>query len=327
MSRIASRRRMLASTAIATGLALTLTVELAWSQDQEKKVIAVSIPAADHGWTAGVVYHAEQAEKEIEAAFPNIDVVVKTSPSASAQVGALEDLTAARDIDALVIRPYSSEELTGPVQQVKDAGAFIAVVDRGLTDPTIQDLYVAGDNIAVGANTAKYLAEQLGGVGDLVVLRGIPTVIDDKRIKGFEDVIAQQPDMKILDIQYANWNADDAYTLMQDYLAKYPKIDAVWANDDDMLLGVLEAVRESGRTEIKYALGGNGMKEIIEKVKAGDAMTPVETPYPPSMIKTAIYMTAANFNGQAPIRGTVKLDAPLITQENAEEFYFPDSPF
>ena len=327
MPRVAFQGRMLASAAIATGLAVTLTAGLAGARDQEKKVIAVSIPAADHGWTAGVVYHAEQAEKEIEAAYPGIDVVVKTSPSASAQVGALEDLTAARAIDALVILPYSSEELTGPVQRVKDAGVFIAVVDRGLADPTIQDLYVAGDNIAVGANTAKYLAEQLGGVGDIVVLRGIPTVIDDERVKGFQDVIAQQPDMRILDIQYANWNADDAYTLMQDYLAKYPKIDAVWANDDDMLLGVLEAVRESSRTEIKYALGGNGMKEIIEKVKAGDAMTPVETPYPPSMIKTAIYLTAANFNGQAPIRGTVKLDAPLITQENAEEFYFPDSPF
>ncbi len=113
-----------------------------------------------------------------------------------------------------------------------------------------------------------------------MVLRGIPTVIDDERIKGFKDVIDQQPEMKILDVQYANWNSDDAYTLMQDYLAKYPKIDAVWANDDDMLLGVLEAVKEAGRTDIKFALGGNGMKEIVEKVQAGDAMTPVETPYP-----------------------------------------------
>jgi ribose transport system substrate-binding protein len=114
---------------------------------------------------------------------------------------------------------------------------------------------------------------------------------------------------------------------MQDYLAKYPQIDAVWANDDDMLLGVLEAVKESGRKDIKLALGGNGMKDIVKKVIDGDAMTPVETPYPPAMIKTAIYMTVANLVGQAPVRGAVKLDAPLITQENAEEYYFPDSPF
>ncbi len=114
---------------------------------------------------------------------------------------------------------------------------------------------------------------------------------------------------------------------MQDYLAKYPKIDAVWANDDDMLLGVIEAVDRAGRKDIKYALGGNGMKQVIEMVKEGNERTPVSTPYPPSMIKSAIYMTAAQFAGQAPMRGSFLLGAPLITPENADQFYFPDSPF
>ncbi|MBZ9722340.1 substrate-binding domain-containing protein [Mesorhizobium sp. CO1-1-11] len=293
---------------------------------EDKKVIAVSIPAADHGWTAGVVYHAQTAAKEINAAFPGVEVIVKTSPSAADQVSAIEDLSASRKIDALVILPYSSEELTEPVKAIKEKGTFITVVDRGLTDPTIQGLYVAGDNIAVGRNTAKYMIDKLGGRGDLVVLRGIPTVIDDERIKGFQDAIAGTG-LKVLDIQYAHWNSDEAFKLMQDYLAKYPHIDAVWANDDDMLLGVLEAVKQSGRTDIKLALGGNGMKDIVKKVIDGDSMTPVETPYPPSMIKTAIYMTMANLVGQAPVRGAVKLDAPLITKDNAKEYFFPDSPF
>lgn len=315
-------RRALGLVSAASLVALTAGGAMA----QDKRTIAVSIPAATHGWTGGVVYHAEQAEKEIEAAFPNIDVIVKTSPSATAQVSALEDLSAGQTLDALVILPFTSEELTGPVEQVKSNGTYIAVVDRGLTDPSIQDLYVAGDNIAVGANTAKWMAEKLGGEGKVVVLRGIPTVIDDERIQGFTDVM-KDTNIEILDIQYANWNQDEAFSLMQDYLAKYPHIDAVWANDDDMLLGVLEAVKQSGRTEIKYALGGNGMKDVIEMVKAGDPVTPISTPYPPSMIKSAIYMTAAQFAGQAPMRGSFKLDAPLITPENADQFYFPDSPF
>lgn len=293
----------------------------------DKQVIAVSIPAADHGWTAGVVYHAQAAAKEINAAYKDrIEVVVKTSPSASAQVSALEDLSAGRKLSALVILPHTSEELTLPVKAVKEKGTFVTVVDRGLNDPTIQDLYVAGDNIAVGRNTAKYLVDKLGGKGNLVVLRGIPTVIDDERIKGFQEAI-KGSNLNVLDIQYADWNSDKAFKLMQDYLAKYPQIDAVWANDDDMLLGVLEAIKQSKRKDIKYALGGNGMKDVIKKVIDGDPMTPVETPYPPSMIKTAIYATVANLVGQAPVRGALKLDAPLITQKNAKEYYFPDSPF
>lgn len=309
----------------AVALALALPLGSALSEDK-KVTMAVSIPAATHGWTGGVVYHAEQAKKEIEAAFPNIEVIVSTSPSATAQVSALEDLSASRKLDALVILPFTSEELTAPVEQVKQNGTFISVVDRGLTDPSVQDLYVAGDNIAVGANTAHWLVDKLGGEGEIVVLRGIPTVIDDERIKGFSDVIGKS-NIKILDIQYANWNQDEAFKLMQDYLAKYPKIDAVWANDDDMLLGVLEAVDNAGRKDIKYALGGNGMKQVIEMVKEKNERTPISTPYPPSMVKSAMYMTAAQFAGQAPVRGSFLLGAPLITPENADQFYFPDSPF
>ncbi|MDG3579685.1 substrate-binding domain-containing protein [Rhizobium sp. YJ-22] len=320
-------KSMMQKAALLLSAAIVLAVPLGGAQAEDKKVtIAVSIPAATHGWTGGVVYHAQQAEKEIEAAFPNIDVVLSTASSAPAQVSALEDLSASRKLDALVILPFTSEELTGPVEQIKEKGTFITVVDRGLTDPKVQDLYVAGDNIAVGANTAHWLVDKLGGDGQIVVLRGIPTVIDDERIKGFSDVIGKS-NIKILDIQYANWNQDEAFKLMQDYLAKYPKIDAVWANDDDMLLGVLEAVDNAGRKDIKYALGGNGMKQIIEMVKEKNERTPISTPYPPSMIKSAIYMTAAQFNGQAPVRGSFLLGAPLITPENADQFYFPDSPF
>ncbi|MBS9721365.1 substrate-binding domain-containing protein [Tianweitania sp. BSSL-BM11] len=316
------KKRIILSTAL---VAFAASMSVGHAQERNVK-IAVSIPAATHGWTGGVVYHAEQAEKEIEAAFPNIDVIVSTASSASAQVSSLEDLSATQDLDALVILPFTSEELTGPVEQVKEKGTFIAVVDRGLSDPSVQDLYIAGDNIAVGANTAKWLSEKLNGEGEIVVLRGIPTVIDDERIKGFSDVIAKT-NIKILDMQYANWNQDEAFTLMQDYLAKHPKIDAVWANDDDMLLGVIEAVDQAGRTDIKYALGGNGMKQVIDLVKKGDERTPISTPYPPSMIKSAIYMVASQFNGQAPMRGSFRLDAPLITPDNADQFYFPDSPF
>src|ERR1700728_4314310 len=298
-----SKTKLIAATLVGSLLAAGAALA------EDKKTIVVSIPAADHGWTGGVVYRATAAAKEVNAAFPNINVVVKTSPSAAAQVSALEDLSAKRKMDALVILPYSSEELTGPVKSIKEAGTFITVVDRGLNDSAIQDLYLAGDNISVGKTTAKFLVDKLGGKGKVVVLR----------LAG--------SDIKILDIQYANWNRDDAFKLMRDYLAKYPQIDAVWANDDDMLLGVLEAVKQAKRTDIKFALGGNGMKQIIEKVMANDPMTPIETPYPPSMIKTAIYMTAAQLNGQAPIRGTVKLGAPLIPQANAKDYFFPTSPF
>ncbi|MEI5617675.1 substrate-binding domain-containing protein, partial [Streptomyces brasiliscabiei] len=76
----------------------------------------------------------------------------------------------------------------------------------------------------------------------IVVLRGIPTVIDDERVKAFEEAI-KGTEIKVLDKQYANWNRDDGFKVMQDYLARFPKIDAVWAQDDDIAVGVLEALK------------------------------------------------------------------------------------
>lgn len=292
---------------------------------QQKNVtIGVSIPAATHGWTGGVVYHAQEAAKQLEKTYPGLKVVVKTSPDGAAQANALEDLSAQK-IDALVVLPFNSDELTNPVREVKKKGTFVTVVDRGLKDTSIQDIYVAGNNPEFGRVAGKYMADTLK-TGNVVIFRGIPTVIDEERVTNFEKAL-EGSGVKVLDKQYANWNRDDAFRVMQDYLSKHPKIDAVWASDDDMALGVLEAVRQAKRDDIKFVLGGAGMKEMIKRVMDGDKMIPADVSYPPAMIATAMTVTAAHFFTNAPMRGTYVLNAQLITKENAKDHYFPDSSF
>ncbi|MDP8917476.1 MAG: ABC transporter substrate-binding protein [Pseudomonadota bacterium] len=292
---------------------------------QQKNVtIGVSIPAATHGWTGGAVYHAQETAKALEKQHPGLKVIVKTSPDGAAQANALDDLTAQK-IDALVVLPFNSDELTDPVRQVKNKGVLVTVIDRGLKDPSIQDIYVAGDNPGFGRIAGKYFADTLKQ-GNIVVLRGIPTVLDDERVSNFEKAI-QGSGVKIVDRQYANWNRDDAFKVMQDFLAKHPKLDAVWAADDDMALGVLEAIRQAKREDIKFVVGGAGMKEMVKRVMDGDKMIPVNVTYPPALVATAMHVTAANFYSNAPMRGTFVLNAQLITKENAKDHYFPNSPF
>ncbi|MGH6859733.1 MAG: substrate-binding domain-containing protein, partial [Phyllobacterium sp.] len=109
------------------GAALASTMTLAYAQDKQVN-IAVSIPAADHGWTGGVVYHAERAAKILEANHPGLKITVKTSPDGASQANALEDLTT-QGMDALVTLPHNSDELTDPLRQVKEKGIFVTVVD------------------------------------------------------------------------------------------------------------------------------------------------------------------------------------------------------
>src|SRR5690554_5753498 len=200
---------------------------------QDKFVMGVSIPAATHGWTGGINYWARVTQERLKATYPNIEIILVTAGSAAEQANTLEDLYAIHNIDALVILPFESDPLTDPVEMLKMQGVFITVVDRGLTKEGVADIYVAGDNHALGRVSGEYMVEALGGKGDIVVLRGIPTVIDNYRFDSFMEVV-EGTDINVLDWQYANWNRDDGFQVMQDFLARFPKIDAVWAQDDDV---------------------------------------------------------------------------------------------
>jgi ribose transport system substrate-binding protein len=291
---------------------------------QEKATIAVSIPSADHGWTGGVVYHAQEEAKALEKQYPGLKVIVKTSPDGASQANALDDLTA-QGINALVVLPHNPDELTDPIRKVKDKGVFVTVVDRALRDRSIEDLYVAGNNPELGRVAGEYIKKKLGK-GDIVVIRGLPIPIDEQRVNAFNETI-KGSEIKVIDSQFGNWSRDDAFKVMQDFLTKHPKIDAVWCQDDDMAVGVLEAINQAKRTDIKFVVGGAGMKEMVKKVMDGDPMIPVDVLYSPSMAAVAMDVTAAGLMQHVPVRGNYILNATLITKENAKDFYFKDSPF
>ncbi len=311
--------KYLATTAIMAALA-------APAMAQDTTVIGVSIPAATHGWAGGMNFHAQEAVDRLEEVYPELDFVLATAGDAAEQVSDIEDMVATRNISALVVLPFESEPLTGPVKAVADAGTWVTVVDRGLSQEGIEDLYVAGDNPGFGRVSGQYMAENLDEGAEIVALRGIPTTIDNERVAGFEEAI-EGSGIEVLEMEHGNWNRDDSFEVMQDFLSKYPEIDAVWASDDDMAVGVLAAIEAAGREDVQFVLGGAGMKEMIQRTMEGDEMVPANVTYPPAMIGTAIELTAVGMTSNAPVSGTFVIGSVLVTPENAEQYYFPDSPF
>jgi ribose transport system substrate-binding protein len=315
--------RRLTLTAVALA-AMTAVPALA----QNKVVLGVAIPAATHGFTGGIVYWANEAKKDLEKANPGLQVIVKTAANAPEQANQLQDLQAVNKINALVIFPFESASLTKPVAQIKNKGVYVTVVDRGLTDTSAQDAYVSGDNTAFGRIPAEYLAKAMGGKGNLVALRGIATTLDNERMDAFNAVLKNHPGIKLLDAKYANWNRDDAFKVMQDYLTRFKEIDAVWAADDDMAVGVLKAIEEAKRSDIKIVFGGAGAKGMIKTLIDGkDPRIQANVSYSPKFIYDAVKLTAeARLKGEK-LPATYIIPSVLITRENADKFYFPDSPF
>ncbi len=319
------RRSFLNTIAVAAIAAGGFTATGAVAQDQSY-TIGVAIPSATHGFMGGLNFHAQDTIRRLEATYPQLSFVLATAGDAGTMVNDIEDMVATRNIDALVVLPFESAPLTSPVQAVAEAGIWVTVVDRGLSVEGIEDLYVAGDNPGFGRVAGEYFAETLGEGDKIVVLRGIPTTLDNERVEAFTAAI-DGSGIEVLDMQHGNWNRDDAFNVMQDYLSRFPEIDAVWAADDDMAIGALEAIAQSGRSEEMWVVGGAGMKEIIARMMDNDPQLPVNVTYPPAQISTAIELTALGLVSSTPVSGRFIIGSQLITPENAESFYFPDSPF
>ena len=317
---------LMKTTALAAILVSGLTLAGTAIGQDKTYTIGVSVPTADHGWTGGVDFFAQQAVDRLQKAYPNLKFVLATAPDSTKQAADLEDMVTTRNSDGLVILPGDPDAMTASIKKVKDAGKWVTVVDRALSQSGIQDLYVAGDNPGLGATTAAYFKQALPNGGNIVVLRGAPIPIDKQRVDAFMAGI-EGTNIKVLDSQFANWNRDDGYKIMQDFLTKYPKIDAVWAQDDDTLVGVLKALKEAGRDKEMWAGGGAGMNQIIKMVAAGDTQVPVDVSYNPNMVATAIDLTALHFVANAQVDGNFIINSTLITKDNAAQFDYANTPF
>ncbi len=296
----------------------------------EKIKVGVSVPSADHGWTAGLLWWAKKAVEDIEAKDKDVTFYVVAASSGTKQVGDVEDLMV-KGIDALVILPHNPSTLQKVVEEVYASGIYTVVVDRELPKPA-QHVFIAGDNPGLGKVGAEWLAEEMGGKGKLVVLEGMSIPINKQRVDAFNEVMKNYPEIEIMDSQPADWSTQKALALMENYLQKHKQIDAVWCQDDDMLKGVMQAIKEAGRTDIKTVLGGAGSKDIVKMIMDDNPLVRATVTYNPSMVASGIVFGVEGARGNTvgglyhtPSR--VILAADLVVKENAEDFYFPDSAY
>lgn len=156
-----------------------------------KVKIGVSIPAADHGWTAGVVWWA----KECSALHPEIDWTIVTAESPEKQIEQIEALMAQK-VDGLVILATESAPLTPIAEEAHNRGILIVNVDRGFLKPCA-DIFIEGDNKAFGRKSATFMVEKLGGKGkakgDIIILEGIPCTVNTDRVSAAMEVFKSEP--------------------------------------------------------------------------------------------------------------------------------------
>lgn len=293
----------------------------------DAKTIGISIPAADHGWTGGVVYWAGEAKKAIESANPGVKVYLSAAKDSADQVSGIENLLV-RGVDALVVLPNEPAPLTPVCKKAAASGIPLVVVDRGLSEP-VQTLEVVGDNPGFGRVSGEQIAKALGGKGKVALMQGVLCQVNADRVEAFKRVMAEYPDIEIVEDGVSDWSPEKGMRLMENYLQKHPvgTLDAVWAGDDDVLLGAKKAYEGSGRSDLKILLGGGGSKAVVKMILDGDKLVSQTVTYPPKMIYEAALQAVKLLSGEKPAEPKIVVPAAVVDASNAAENYFPDSAY
>lgn len=317
-------------------LILLLCVTMGVSQAADKKLkVGVSMPSATHGWMANANYWANKAKQDWAKWDANVDIELKFSGTSNQQASDIEDLVT-KKVDALVVFPHDTS-VTNVVEQAFNAGIYVVVLDRGVSKEGIYDLYITGDDYNYARKGMKYLCDFLKGKGNVILVSGTPSPIDTIRTNAAKEVAAEYPGIVILDTQPGEWNRQKTLAVMENMLQKYRQIDGVFTADDDMMLGALQAYKESGRSDIKMFVGGGALKNVVKEIMDdSNPLVKADCTYPPSVIATATSYAILGAKGEKlnpyiyqirAMPSRIIVPAELITKDNAKEFYNPDTPF
>lgn len=254
--------RMLSRIAIAaTALAWSATLAVA----ENERTIGLVLKSFSNPFWLMAKEAAEAAGKE-----HGVDVIVLGTAAEgdyNDQVRNIEDLVT-RGVDLIVVVPAEAAALVPAVEAAVASGVPVINLDSPInTDKVVS--FIGSDNVEGGRMAGRFIVEQLGGEGDVAVIRGrLGNPVELQRYTGFMEIVDENEKINKVAEGVANWEADQGFTVMEDLLVANPSIKAVFAEADRMALGAAQALVANGREDI-LIVGLDGIVEALRGVKEG----------------------------------------------------------
>jgi ribose transport system substrate-binding protein len=233
---------------------------------QDKYKIGFSQGTMNHPWRVAMV---EVNKAYAEANLPDVDLIITDGQNDSAkQVTDVESLLA-QGIQVLMISPLTADALTPVVADAMAAGVKVVTMDRKVnTDVTV---HIGAENKPIGEQAGKFLIEKLGGKGNVIELQGTggaSATVD--RHDGFMDAI-NGSELTVIASQNCDYLRENALKFMEDQLQRFGpgEIQAVYAHNDEMALGAIQALENVDRLSEVVVVGIDGQNTAYEAIKAG----------------------------------------------------------
>ncbi|MDB4879380.1 MAG: rbsB, ribose transport system substrate-binding protein [Gemmatimonadetes bacterium] len=247
-------------------------------KDADRFVVGFSQMESDNPWRI-----AETQSLRDEAKKRGIELVVTDAQGQTAkQVSDVEDLIARR-VSLILLAPREFEGLAPALQAAKQANIPVILVDRAAAGTPGQDYVtlLASNFVEQGQRAAEWLAQSTGGKAAIVELTGTPgSSVAADRAKGFRDGIAKHPGMTILASQTGNFSRAQGERVMQNLAQSLgTRITAVYAHNDEMALGAVQALKATGRkpgTDVTI-VSVDGQRAALEAIQGGELGATVES--------------------------------------------------
>jgi len=222
-------------------------------------------------------------------------VVLDAQNDPARQASSVEDLIA-KKVGAVIINPTDSDAIVPTVKKLNAAKIPVITVDRAANGGTVA-AHIASDNVAGGRMAAAYVARRLKGKGNVVMLEGIAgSSAARDRGKGFREGLQKFPGIKIVASQTADFDRSKGLTVMENILQAQKKIDAVFAQNDEMALGAVQAIEGAKRQQAMFVVGFDAIADALKAVNEG-RMAATIAQQPKVMGRLAVEAAASRLKG------------------------------
>jgi ribose transport system substrate-binding protein len=207
---------------------------------------------------------------ESYAAANNVELLWNSANNDVATQASQVESLINQKVDAIIIVPVQADSLGPQLQAAKDAKIPVLAVNTTLKNEALITSAVLPDDVAAGAQEMEMMVKKMGGKGNIVILQGpLGSSPELDRTKGIESVLAKNPGIKVLAKDTANWAREEAVNKVKNWISSFGKsINGIVAENDDMGLGAVAALKEAGTTV--PVVGIDGIEDGLRAVKSGE---------------------------------------------------------
>ena len=233
------------------------------------------------------------------------------------QIAMVEDMIA-RGLDAIVLSRNDADALVPVCLQARAQGIPVVTVDGDINDPEARNVFVGTENYAAAQLAGHFMLEAIPEGSDIAIIRGLPGALThDHRQDGFQG-IAEAGGLNVVSVLPANSDRALGVSAMENVLQSFSNVRGVFATNDEMALGALEAIRAAGLMGEITVIGFDGSPDAIDSIMSGE-LTASVAQMPVSMGAAAVE-TAVNILRGQTVPDRLPIDAFVLTQANAIDY-------